>query len=97
MLTAKTISQFFGRLYAWIIADRAGVLLLVLQIVGIVGMLFYRNNIDAAFWVWGVVLVAAALGFLRLRNRSATPALDWIVFVSGVFIAAVSGYFLFLQ
>ena len=97
MLTAKAISQFFVRTWACIIANRAGVLVLALQIVGFVGMLVYRNNIDAAYWIWGVVLVAAGLGLLGLRNRSATPALDWIVFGSGAFIAAVSGYFLFFQ
>ena len=97
MPKAKAIFQFFVRSCAWIMSNRVGVLLLLLQAVGIVGMLFYRDNIDAAFWIWGVVIGAAGLGFLGLKNRSPKPTLDWVVFGSSTLLAALSAYFVFLK
>lgn len=60
-------------------------------------MLYYRHNIDAAYWIWGVVLGVAGLGFLGLKNRSAMPLLEWVAFGSSALLAVVSGYFVFFK
>lgn len=97
MPSPRKIAQVWQKFVAWIATNRVGVLLLVLQAVGVAGMFWSRENIDAAYWIWGVVLTAAGIGFVGLKKRSPTSTLDWTLFGSGFLLAVMTGYFVFIK